>query len=95
MRRGESKSGSFTWPIQFQYVLPVRDTYEDYDSTCPQVKRPEFCKAGLNEVVENVDSILVHHVAQLKKRLVWLQIHVDDLLCDLLGAGEGRDHGVV
>ena len=52
------------------------------------MKRPEFCAAGFTEVVKNVDSILVDHLAQLKKRLVWLHIHIGDLLSDLLGAGE-------
>ena len=57
-------------------------------STCPQVKRPEFCAAGFAEVVKDIDGVLVDHLAQLKKCFIWLKIHIDDLLCDLLGAGE-------
>ena len=52
------------------------------------MKRPEFFAARFPEVVKNVDGVLVDHLAQLKKRLVWLQLHIDDLLSDLLGAVE-------
>ena len=52
------------------------------------MKRSEFFAVCFPELVKNVDGILVDHLAQLKKRLVWLQIHIDDLLSDLLGAGE-------
>jgi hypothetical protein len=50
--------------------------------------RPEFFAAGLAEVANNVDCVLVDHLAQLKKRLIWLEIHIDDFLSYLLGAAE-------
>ena len=52
------------------------------NSNCPYIKRPEFFTARFAEIAENVDGILVDHLAQLKKRLVWFQIHIDDLLSD-------------
>ena len=60
----------------------------DHYSNCPGMKRPEFFAARFPEVAKNVDGVLVDHLAQLKKRLVWLQIHIGDLLSDLLSAGE-------
>jgi len=51
-------------------------------------KRPEFFAARFAEVAENVDGVFVDHLTQLKKRFVWLQIYIGDLLSDLLGAGE-------
>ena len=60
----------------------------DHYSNRPHMKRPEFFAARFPEFVKNVDGVLVDHLAQLKKRLVWLQIHIDDLLSDLLRAGE-------
>jgi hypothetical protein len=58
------------------------------DSSCLHTKRPEFFAARFTEVAKNVDGVLVDHFAQLKKRLVWLQIHIGNLLPDLLGTGE-------
>src|SRR5262245_38438503 len=60
----------------------------DHYSNCPHMKRPEFFAARFAEVAKNVDGVLVDHLAQLKKRLVWLQIHIGNLLSDLLGASE-------
>ena len=50
--------------------------------------RPEFFAARFAKIAKNVDGVLVDHLAQFKKRLGWLQINIDDLLTDLLGAGE-------
>ena len=52
------------------------------------MERTEFFAGRFAEVAQNVNGVLVDHIAQLKKRPVWFQIHVDDLLSDLLGAGE-------
>ena len=60
----------------------------DHYSNCPHMKRPEFVAARFPESAKNVDGVLVDHLAQLKKRLVWLQIHIGNLLSDLLGTGE-------
>jgi hypothetical protein len=51
-------------------------------------KRAEFFAARFAEVAENVDGVLVDHLAQLNKCLVWLQINIGNFLPDLLGAGE-------
>src|SRR5262249_8840154 len=58
------------------------------DSSHLHTKRPEFFAARFAEVAEDVDGVLVDHLAQLKKRLIWLEIHIGNLLADLLGAGE-------
>jgi nitroreductase len=58
------------------------------DSSDLHTKRPEFFAARFAKVAKNVDGVLVDHLAQFKKRLVRLQVHIGNLLSDLLGAGE-------
>jgi hypothetical protein len=55
-------------------------------SSCLHTKRPKFFATRFAKVAKNVDGILVDHLAQLKKRLVWLQINIQNLLSNLLGA---------
>jgi hypothetical protein len=65
--------------------IDVRHFSESRHSlSCPHTKRPEFFAARFAKVAKNVDGVLIDHLAQLKKRLVWFQIYIGDLLSDLL-----------
>jgi hypothetical protein len=83
--------------VHFQSLEPTRIQYPPShfraDSSYPYTKRVKFFAARFAEVAKNIDGVLVDQLAQLKKRLVWLQINIGNLLSDLLGAGEALPAG--
>src|SRR3984893_838609 len=49
-------------------------------------QRLEFCAVGLAEIAKKIDRPAVRHLPQLEKRLVRLQIRIDDPSRDQLGS---------
>ena len=52
-------------------------------------KRLELGAAGFAELAKRINCIMVQHLSQLRERLLWRSVGIDDLAPDIL---RGQDH---